>query len=589
MMHSRKKKKSYGVNERHQVVWLIVLAILMFVSIVFPLFQLFRKAFIDSKTLELGFSNFITYFQTPSLSHSIINTLNISLWTTAISVVLAFIFAYAMARTGIAAKPLFRYIAMLPLFTPTMMHGIGLTYLFGNQGLFTTGFFGWLPFSFDIHLYGPIGIIISEVIYTFPQAFLILSISLAVTDYRMYEAAETMGVGKISQFFNITLPSVKFGVISTCFVCFTLSFTDFGAPKVVGGQYNVLATDIFKQVIGQQNMSMGAVVGMILIVPSICSFIVDRIISRKQQGTFTAKSTVYVIKKSRMRDFWLTLYCSIISGCIVLLFAAVGFASMVKIWPYNLTLTFDHYRFYNAAGAGLSPFFNSVTMSFYTAIIGTAVIFFIAYMTEKIRLFAPLRQLLYFLAMIPLALPGIVIGLAFIFFFNLPNNPLHFIYNTMTILVLANIVHFFSVNFLSATTALKQLDKEMEQAADSMNVSFYRTFFRITVPMCMPAITGMMVYLFVNSMVTVSALVFLYGTDLKPASVAIVNMEDAGDVAEAAAMSMLILLLNLGVKGGYEGLVALITKHRSKRSDKLRIKANSLNSIKNSVGVDAHV
>ncbi|WP_211748519.1 ABC transporter permease subunit [Paenibacillus sp. Marseille-Q4541] len=117
-------------------------------------------------------------------------------------------------------------------------------------------------------------------------------------------------------------------------------------------------------------------------------------------------------------------------------------------------------------------------MSFFTAIIGTAVIFFIAYMTEKIRLFAPLRQLLYFLSMIPLALPGIVVGLAFIFFFNLQSNPLHFIYNTMTILVLANIVHFFSVSFLSATTALRQLDKEMEQAADSMNVSFYKTFFR---------------------------------------------------------------------------------------------------------------
>jgi iron(III) transport system permease protein len=588
-MHSRTKKKFYGVNERHQAVWLVVLAAVMFVSIVFPLFQLFRKAFIDSKTLEVGFSNFITYFQTPSLSHSIINTLNVSLWTTVISVVLAFIFAYATSRTGMVAKPFFKYIVMLPLFTPTMMHGIGLTYLFGNQGLFTTGFFGWLPFSFDIHLYGPVGIIIAEVIYTFPQAFLILSLALAVTDYRLYEAADTMGVGKIKQFLHITLPSVKFGIISTCFVCFTLSFTDFGAPKVVGGQYNVLATDIFKQVIGQQNMSMGAVVGLILTIPSICSFIVDRIISRKQQSTFTAKSTVYVIKKNSKRDVGFTLYCSCISGCILLLFGAVGFASLVKIWPYNLSLTFDHYRFSNVAGAGLNPFLNSVTMSFFTAIIGTAVIFFIAYMSEKIRLFAPLRQLLYFLAMIPLALPGIVVGLAFIFFFNLPNNPLHFIYNTMTILVLANIVHFFSVSFLSATTALKQLDKEMEQASESMNVSFYKTFFRITVPMCMPAITGMMVYLFVNSMVTVSALVFLYGADLKPASVAIVNMEDAGDVAEAAAMSMLILLLNLGVKGCYEAVVAFVTKHRSKRREKVRMKANSLYSIKESGGVDAHV
>ncbi len=194
-------------------------------------------------------------------------------------------------------------------------------------------------------------------------------------------------------------------------------------------------------------------------------------------------------------------------------------------------------------------------MSLYSAVLGTIITFSSAYLIEKIRIMRPVRQSAYFLSILPLALPGLVIGLSYIFFFNAPGwticrffysgNPFNSLYATMGILVLSNIVHFYTVSFLSATTALKQLDIEFEQVSDSMAVPFYKTFFRVTVPVCLPAALEVFIYYFVNSMATVSAVIFLYSADLPLASVAIANMDDAGDIAPACAMSVLVVTTNI--------------------------------------------
>jgi iron(III) transport system permease protein len=191
-------------------------------------------------------------------------------------------------------------------------------------------------------------------------------------------------------------------------------------------------------------------------------------------------------------------------------------------------------------------------MAAWTAVIGTLVTFLFAYLIENGRVYRPVRQAAYFLSILPLALPGLVIGLSYIYFFNHPANPFHFVYGTMIILVLANVVHFYSVPFMTATATLKMLDKEFDNVSESMNVSKLRTFARITVPLSLPAILEMAVYFFVNAMVTVSALVFLYASDLRLASVSIVSMDDAGDTAAAAAMSVLVVLLNIVVRVLYE-------------------------------------
>ncbi|MGO4347530.1 putative 2-aminoethylphosphonate ABC transporter permease subunit [Paenibacillus sp. MCAF9] len=559
------RKSNQKLRESNGVIKLLLVLVLLtlITVIVLPLFAMFKQAFMDSDGNLVGFTHFSSYLQSRSLIQSMLNTITVSTATTAIAVPLAFGLAFVLTRTNIKGKSFFKALAMLPLFAPTMMHGLALTYLFGHQGLISTGLFGMLPFEWRIPLYGKVGIIISEVIYTFPQAFLILCAGLAVSDYRLYEAAESMGASSLRKMFTVTLPSVKYALLSAVVICFTLSFTDFGAPKVVGGQYNVLATDIFKQVVGQQNMSMGAVVGIVLTIPAILAFIVDRIVTRKQQAYVTSKSVPYSVKNNRLRNVWAYTYAIVLSAMILLLMGAVLLASVVKKWPYDMSLTWSNFDFSNAAAGGFDPFWNSIEMAAWTAVIGTIITFLFAYLIENGRVYRPIRQAAYFLSILPLALPGLVIGLSFIYFFNHPANPFHFIYGTMIILVLANVVHFYSVPFMTATATLKMLDKEFDNVSESMNVSKLRTFSRITVPLSLPAILEMAVYFFVNAMVTVSALVFLYASDLRIASVSIVSMDDAGDTAAAAAMSVLVVLLNVVVRFLYEAGTARLRRKMS--------------------------
>lgn len=541
--------------------WLLVVVVL-------PLGQLFSKSMIDRDGQFVGLANYVYYFNTPALSHSLYNSLFVSAITTVLAVSLGLLYAYGLTRAVIPAKGVFKSLAMLPLFAPTLLNGIALIYLFGRQGLVTRGFFGALP-GIDIGLYGPVGIIIAETLYAFPQAVLILSIALNMTDARLYEAAQSLGAGRTRIFFTVTLPGIRYGLFSAVFVCFILAFTDFGAPKVVGGNYNILATDIYKQVIGQQNFTMGAVVSVILLIPTVVAFVADRLVQRRQVAMIAAKSVPLALAPHRGRDAFYFSFCSLVALLVVAFYLTALFASLLKAWPYQLTLGFWHYHFTGTGGGGYSAFLNSIRMSFYTALFGTLITFTTAYLIEKSRQMTLLRQTAYFLSLLPLALPGLVIGLAYIFFFNAPGwtiagrfipNPLGFIYATMAILVISNIVHFYSVAFLTATTALKQLDREFEMVSESMGVSFARTFTRVTVPICVPAILEIGMFYFVNAMATVSAVIFLYSADIPLASVAVANMDDAGDIASASAMSILIVLTNLGVRIGYTTLTRGIKK-----------------------------
>lgn len=572
-----KRASNYAGKEEWLQRGLIIFMVLSFLAVlILPLVTLFAKAFQNEGGAFIGLDNFAQYFATSSLVQSFQNTVFVASMTTAISVTLAFAYAYCLVRTNIKGKTFFRYTALLPLFAPTMMHGIALMYLFGNQGLITKGFFGAVP-GVEIDLYGPVGIIIAEVVYTFPQAFLIMLVALNGSDNRLYEAASTLGVSKAKQFMTITLSSVKYGLISSVFVVFSLSFTDYGAPKVVGGQYNVLATDVYKQVIGQQKMEMGATVGLILMLPALIAFIVDQMTQRKQVSHVSSKSVPYQVSINRNRDTFSFVFCSIISACMLILFAAVVLAASVKVWPYDMSFTLKHFELKSYTGDGMTAYKNSLMAAALTAVFGTIATFVFAYAIEKIRRMAGVRKLSRLLSIIPLAVPGLVIGLSYVFFFSQPeisvfgwkvSNPFHALYGTIAIIVIANILHFYSVAYVTATTALKKLDREFELVSESMGVPFYKTFFTITLPMCLPAVLEMAMYFFVNAMVTVSAVIFLYTADFKVAAISIVNMDDAGNLASAAAMSVLIILTNIVVRVLYEMATKMIRQKHMKWQSK---------------------
>lgn len=486
---------------------------------------------------SVGFANFAQYFSNPSLFNSIYNSLFIAVVSTVITITLAFVFAYALNRSMMRFKPVFRVIAMAPILVPSLLPGIALVYLFGNQGMLKALMGGQ-------SIYGPIGIIAGSVFFTFPHAMIIIQTALSISDARLYEASDVLGASKAKTFFTVTLPGARYGVISAAFVVFNLVITDFGLPKVIGGQFNVLAVDIYKQVIGQQNFEMGAVVSVVLLIPALVAFSIDRLVQKKQVALLSARSVPYQPKKNRRFDRIMFTYSLLVAGLIVGTLAVCQYAALIKFWPYDLSLSLNNYNFDVMDGGGWDSFYNSLILGFCVAVIGTIVVFVGAYMVEKVPGFGLGRSLFQFLAMLPMAIPGMVLGLAYIFFFNNPANPAHVIYGTMAILVICTVTHFYTVSHLTALTALKQMDKEFESVSASLKQPFYRLFARVTVPVCLPAILDISIYLFVNAMTTVSALIFLYSPDTTLASVAMLNMDDAGDIAPAAAMGMMIFYAN---------------------------------------------
>jgi iron(III) transport system permease protein len=510
------------------------LAVYLIVTVALPLWALLSKSFQNRDGAFVGLANFAAYFQNPTLSQSIFNSIWVAAATTAIVVPLAFAYAYALTRSCIPLKGLFRSLALIPILAPSLLPAISFVYLFGNQGI-AKGLLGGQS------IYGPIGIVMAEVFYCFPHALMILVTALAIADQRLYEAADSLGASRRRIFFTVTLPGAKYGLINAAFVVFTLVVTDFGIPKVIGGRFNVLATDIYKQVIGQQQFEMGAVVGLILLAPAVLAFAVERLIQRKQVALLSARAVPYQPKAAPLFDAAMFAYCLLVAGLLSTVLLVAAWGSFIKFWPYNLSLTFNNYVFENFDSAGWTSYWNSIEMSFWTSVVGTSVIFAGAYLIEKTKVFDTLKTLTQLIATLPLAVPGLVLGLGYIFFFNHPSNPFGFLYATMAILVLNTVAHFYTVAHLTATTALKQMDAEFEAVSASLKVPFWTTFVRVTVPVCVPAILDIGIYMFVNAMTTVSSVIFLYSTDTKLASVAVVNMEDAGMTAAAAAMAMMIV------------------------------------------------
>ncbi len=518
----------------HGAMLLIVAGLVVFLAL--PLAIILLKSLQDVGGAFVGLANFTSYLRTPTLPQSFVNSVSVALLVTLVAVPMAFGFAYALARSCIPAKGLFRTIALIPLLAPTLLSAISLIYWFGNQGV-ARGLIHALGFE---NIYGAPGVVVAECFYVFPHALMIVVSALALADARLYEAAKALGTSRRRTFFTITLPGAKYGLISAALVCFTLVMTDFGIPKVIGGDFNMLATDVFKLVIGQQDFQRGAVVGLLLLTPAVLTFGVDWLVQRKQTAMLSARAIPYAAKPSRGFDGLMLAYVGVVSALMLAMLGMAIFASLATYWPYNLMPTLKHYTL-GLVDAEVGPaFINSFELAAGTAFFGTIVVFVGAYLLEKTRGMESLRPIVRMLSMLPMAVPGLVLGLGYIFFFNAPSNPLSGLYQTMTLLIICTIVHFYTTGHLTAVTALKSLDAEFEAVSASLKVPFFTTFRRVTLPICTPTLVDIARYFFVNAMTTISAVVFLYSPDTKTAAIAILRLDEAGEAGAAAACCVLI-------------------------------------------------
>jgi iron(III) transport system permease protein len=516
---------------------LVVFAAFLLVFFAAPLAVLaFRSVTAPEGGISLA--NYRAYLTDPSLFVSLRNTLLLGIATVGVVLPLAFLFAYGIERTNMPLRGVFATVGAVPLLAPSLLPAIALIYLFGRQGLFAS----WLG---GHSIAGFAGLLLAEAIATFPHALVILRTALTAADGRLYEQALLLGAGRRRTFFSVTLPSARHGLVSASFVIFSLAIADVGAPKVVGGDFDVLALDIYKQVLGLQNFDLGAVVAMLLLAPTLVAVVVERWAARRQAALRTSRATPYIPDHNKARDRAAFLACTFVAIAILGILFVCQLAASVRLWPYDLGLTWDHYRFDDFDGGGWDAVTDSILLAGASAIAGTALVFAGAYAAERLKAPRWLRTVYAVLALAPAAVPGLALGLAFALFFNDPANPLQPIYGTVWVLLIANIVHFFTVAHLTSTSAVKSLDPEYEAAGVMSGRSVFSVLRSVVAPLSAASLAEIAMYLFVNAMTTVSVVVFLYPPDFKLAAVAVLNMDDAGDAAPAAAMGMMIVYVNL--------------------------------------------
>lgn len=528
-------------TDRLAVFALAVAAIVpLLLFVVIPLVAILRLSFVLPDG-GIGLANYAREFTDPKFTRIVTNSFEVAATTTAITVVLAYGFAWALRRTAMPFKRTCGAIVLLPLYAPSLVQALGILFLFGRNGIINR------TFDLGIDIYGFWGIVIADVLYSFPHAFLILSAALAIGDARLYESARMLGAGAGRVFRTITLPSTRYGLASAVFVVFTIVITDFGNPMVIGADYNVLATEIYNQVSGQGRMELGAVIGVVLLVPAALAVVVERLVMRAHRAAITDRSQPLAIGRSRVRDRAAFAFAAIVCAAIASIVVVVVVASFVTLWPYNMSLSLRHYRF--EVQNGIAPLWTSVVVSFMAAAIGAVVTVAAACVARWMR--PAQAQTLSFLSMLPAAVPGMVLGLGYLLVFNHPDNPLVFLYGTLAILAICNVYHYHAQGYLIATTSVSQVSRVFDETSTCLGAGRLRTLRFVLLPIIAPSIAAIAMFYFVRSMVTLSAVIFLVTPQTQLAAVSVLLLDDSGNQNQAAAFSVCIMLIVAAALGAF--------------------------------------
>lgn len=537
------------LGDRHVLLALAALVSLLALAfVIYPLAAIFRMSLLapDGRFTLVNYAQFFSESRLVGIVH---NSLLMAALTTMLTIALAYAFAYAMTRSAIPAKRLWHLIAMAPLFAPSLIHAMGFQFLLGRSGVLN------MAFGLGIEIYGLPGLVLSNTLYAFPHAVLILQSALSYGDQRMYESAIMLGASRWRIFRTVTLPGVRYGLMSAVFVVFTATITDFGNAIIIGGSFKVLATEIYTQVIGQANFNLGAVVSVVLLLPAAVAVGVDHWVTRRHAAQLTERSVPLRIRPQRLRDGALLVYVAAVCALIVLVIGIVVYASFVRLWPYSFAPSLRHYLEADLVG-GFAPLFNSIGMALVTAVLGVVLAASAAYVVQKVH--GPFTRALYFLSILPAAVPGMVLGLGYVLVFNDPANPLTFLYGSLLLMAINSAYHYHAQGFLTATTSLKQISTVFDEASAVLGAGLLRTVQRVTLPIVWPSLVRLGVFFFMRAMVTLSAVIFLFSPGNNLASVTVMQLEDSGNTAQAAAFSTLIMLTVIAVLLLFQGLLRLL-------------------------------
>ncbi len=518
-----KKKFSFPTLTRTDAVK--ILLSIVFIGFVFlPLVKMFSH--MDSDSIK-------RVVDSPVFGQAVSNSFVSAVISTVITVVLAFAVAICVERTGIRFKGIFGIIFTLPMLIPSISSGMGLVILFGNNGIITRFF------NLDGSIYGLWGIVTGSVMYAFPVAYLMLADVIRYEDGSPYEAAQVLGIPKWRQFTAIMMPYLRKPLISVLFATFTLVITDYGVPLMVGGKYTTVATVMYQEVIGQLDFGKGAVYGVMLLIPAVVAFIIDLTNKDKGNSTFVTKSCK--ISENRGVKALSYVFCGAITLFTLLVIASFVVLAFAENYPTNLNFTLYNIEkaFNLRAGEYLV---NSLVIALGTAVIGTSVAFVTAYLSARVK--SATSRFLHLSSMTSAAIPGVVLGLSYVLAFN--KTP---IYGTVIILITVNIVHFIASPYLMMYNSFSKININLEGVAETLAINRVHMIKDVYIPQCRGTIAEMFSYFFVNCMMTISAVSFLASTSNKPVSLMINQFEAQMQLECAAVVSLMILIVNVLLKG----------------------------------------
>lgn len=461
-----------------------------------------------------------------------INTLWIGAAVSLTATATGFVVAFAMTATNAMGKCLLKALFLAPLFAPSIMPAIGLIYLIGSNGLIL-----------NTELYGALGVFLGGLVFALPHATLQIMVSLNMLDTRTLDAARSLGAGAWRRLMTVIAPHCRRGILNAILITFVLTITDFGVPKLLGGSFPVLATEIYAQAVGSQNFAVASFLSFWLLVPSLIAYYFS---SKLKQNNASANSKL-LIRPNGKRDVLFSLAAWIIVGFEVSTIAVVIYGSFVTFWPYDMTLGLENYLFRNST-YGVDPWIHSLELAFGVAVLGTASAFVGAYLTQRLSGISQLLVKSYkILTALPLCIPGTVLGLGFALSFSgwpIFKGPV----GSIAFLIFNTLIHLYTVAHLTTSQTLSQINSQYETVGRSLGVKTFTTVWRVVLPLSGLGLRETFCYLFASAMTTISAVVFLYTADSIVAAVAAIDMIDSGFISEGAAMSTLIFISALTVR-----------------------------------------
>lgn len=527
-----KKQEFKGLmREPMLVVIIIVILLSLFTFSVYPVFQVFKATIVGEQGLD--FSVIKNQITSNVFLSTFWNSLRLGIISAIFATILGFIFAFAVTRTSMRGKKFFHIIALMPIISPPFVIALAFILLFGRNGVITNGLLGLQ----DINIYGFTSLVLIQILAFFPLAYLNLRGVLESIDPSVEDAALNLGASRWSVFKSITFPLAIPGILSSLLLVFIKSIEDFGNPMVIAGEYRVLAVEAYLSITGMYDLRGGAFIAIALLLPSITAYLIQKYwVSKKSYVTVTGKPTQGNIKiNEKYIVYPLFALCLIITVFVLLFYGSVFWGAFVNLWGVDNTLTLRHFEYIFSVGFGAIR--DTLTLALIATPITGILGMIVAYLLIRKKFIG--KKLMEFFSIIPFAVPGTVVGIGYILAFN--SEPF-ILTGTAIILVLAFVARNITVGIEAGTNSLRQVDSSIEEASTILGANSMKTFWKISLPLMKPAFFSGLVYAFVRSMTSISAVIFLVSVSWNLITVAILSQVDSSRIGAAAAYCVVLIL-----------------------------------------------